>query len=243
MFPRYTQLAIINQTTDISDIDASNMVLALNSLLPIFCSDWFIPLVTTVYIPRNTKALPEKSYFIFLQDTSDVQGALAYHDLSSDIPYGKVFAKTVLENNGVIVYESTLTKSTVAQALSHEAFELLIDPRCNTWWMNLTTGQLVAAEVSDPVENNIVEVTLPSGLKVGMCDWILPSWSDVQNTTGPFNHLNTLTEPFQLKNGYLMVINNSKVITVYGETVNPIVNTHSQLGERSSKRLASVKPI
>lgn len=109
--------------------------------------------------------------------------------------------------------------------------------------MNHNTGELFAGEVCDPVQNNIVVVTLPSGTNVGVCDWILPGWQDAQNTTGPFNHMNTLTAPFQIKNGYAMIIKNSKVISVYGETVNPVTNSHSQTGIRTSKRMTSIIQI
>jgi hypothetical protein len=235
-FAKYSQIAIVNNSTDVNDADGSNMTAALNNLLPIFCNDWSIPMFTAMYIPKRTKVLPSNMYLIYLLDTSDISGALAYHDLSLDVPYGKVFVKTVLSNNGVILYDSNLNKPTVAQTLAHEVFELIIDPRCNTWWMNYKTGVLVAAEVVDPVELNVVVVTLKNGVKVGMCDWILPSWQDAQNTTGPFNHMNTLTQPFQVKNGYAMVIKNSKVISVYGDTVNPNTNTHCQLGDRASIR-------
>ena len=90
----------------------------------------------------------------------------------------------------------------------------------------------------DPVESNVVVVTLADGTMVGMSDWILPTWQNADNIKGPFNHLNTLTEAFQVKNGYLMQIKHSKVNIVYGETVN--TTSHSQTGLRTSVRLKSV---
>lgn len=234
-FASYNQIAIINRSSVVSDTDASTMVVALNTLLPIFCSDWSILPVTTVYIPRAATILPINLYYIYLMDTSDQEGALAYHDLSGDVPYGKVFAKTIL-STGVLMYEETLTLQTVSQCLSHEVFELIIDPRCNTWWMNYKTRILVAAEVSDPVQGNVVVVTLANGVKVGMSDWILPSWQDAQTTIGPFNHLNTLSQAFQVLNGYAMIIKDSKVITVYGDIVNPKALSHSQESIRTATR-------
>jgi hypothetical protein len=76
-----------------------------------------------------------------------------------------------------------------------------------------------------------------------MSDWILPSWQDVQNTKGPFNHLNTLTAPFQIKNGYSMQIKNSRVSTIYGDITAgaaSVTNSHCQTGPRASTRLNSV---
>jgi len=235
--PYYNQIALINKSISVSDIDASTMVEALNKILPKFCYDWSIAEAKVLYIPKASTIIPTSAYKMYMLDTADISGVLAYHDLYLDVPYGKVFAKTILSNNGVMLYEPTLTKSTVAQTLAHEVFELLIDPRCNIWWMNYNTGTLVAAEVVDPVQNNVVVVTLTNGTNVGICDWILPSWQDAQNTTGPFNYLNTLTKPFEIKNGYAIVINNSKVTTVYGDTLQPITNSHSQLSGRIYKRL------
>lgn len=239
-FQNYTQIAVLNRSTIISDVDGSNMVAALNVLLPTFCSDWSITPVNAIYLQKASNIRPENVYYIYLMDTSDVSAALAYHDLLSDVPYGKVFAKTVLSNGGAIMYEPTLQKSTVAQALAHEVFELLIDPKCNTWWMNNDTGVLFSSEVSDPVESNVVVVTLPNNVKVGMSDWILPSWSNVQNKIGPFNHLNTVTAPFQIKNGYAIVIRNAKVTNVYGESITPNTNSHSHTGIRHLARVAGM---
>ena len=236
-FPSYNQISIINKSSIVSDIHGSCMATALNALLPEFCNDWKIPLFTVIYVSKGLTEIPPNTYIIYLMDISDVDEALAYHDIRSDIPYGKVFAKTIIDNGGVLLYEPTLKQSTVAQSLSHEVFELIIDPRCNGWWMDRTTGILYASEVCDPVQSNIVVVSLKTGIHIGMSDWILPSWQDIQNTSGPYNHLNTLTAPFQIKNGYAMQIKNSKLTTVYGDIEDPVTNSHSQRGERSARRL------
>jgi len=239
-FSNYFQVAVVNRSTVITDVQGSQIVAALNVLLPTFCRDWSIIQFSAVYVPKAAVSVPTNVYYVYILDTSDVSGALGYHDLSSDVPYGKVFAKTILSYSGVILYEPTLKLPTVAQAVAHEVFELIIDPRCTVWWMNYNTGLLVAGEVADPVENNVVVVTLSNGVKVGMSDWILPSWQDVQNTTGPYNHLNTLTAPFQVKNGYAMEIKNSKIISVYGNTIKPNKKSHCQLGGRYSIRASNI---
>ena len=213
-------IAVINSSTLVSDADGQIMVTALNQILPQFCKDWTLPSYTAVYVGKGkTTTIPIK---VFILDTSDVQGALGYHDLSGDVPYGKCFAKTVLDDGGVILY-SPFGIPTLAQCVAHEVFELLVDPLCNGWW-DIGDGQtLFARETCDPVESNTVVATIvitpantvvdpktrkivtkPSVVqKVGLSDWILPAWSDPQNTTGPFNHLKTLKAPFTLdKGGY-----------------------------------------
>ena len=124
-----------------------------------------------------------------------------------------------------------------------KVIELLIDPICNTWWMNNNTGMLYASEVCDPVQSNVILINLPNGINVGLSDWILPAWQDVQNTTGPFNRTNTLTAAFQIKNGYAIVIKNSRVTSVYDEATNPTTYSHSKIGERFSKRMSSIQPV
>lgn len=230
-FANYTQIAIVNKSTIISDEDGSNMVLALNLLLPKFCSNWGISLFTAVYVAKGVENLPAISYNINLLDDTDSPGTFAYHDISSDVPFANVFAKTVLSENGVILYEPTHKKPTVAQALSHEAFELIIDPRCNLWWMNYYTGQMVPGEVCDPVERNVVVVTLANDVKIGMSDWVLPSWTDAQNTTGPFNHLNTLRKPYEVKNGYL----------ISSESINSVTNSQYHLNRPYNSRAVAIK--
>lgn len=239
--PFYTQVAVINQSTIVTDIEGANMISALNSLLPMFCSSWSIASVNTVYVAKGSITVPKTAYQVYLLDTTDLSGALAYHSLTyNDVPYAKVFANTVLSRGGVIMYEPTLLLSTVAQTLSHEVFELLIDPRCNIWWMNSNTGELFAGEVVDPVQNNVVVVNLSSGVKVGMSDWILPGWQDTLNTDGPFNYLNTLTAPFEVKNGYAMIIKNNNISFIYGDKGKSMTNSHSQISSRMVRRLSSV---
>jgi len=213
-------LAVINSSTVVSDVEGSLIVKALNMLLPQFCKDWNIPLTVATYIPKNQTT--KVAIKIFLLDTSDVQGALGYHDLSSNVPYGKCFAKTLLTDGGVILYSKDPTVPTFAQTVCHEVFELLVDPIANGWW-DIGDGQtLFASETCDPVESNAVTVSVlvspaSSGYStiqkkvvqtpavyqnVGCSDWILPAWSDPQ-ANGPFNHLNTLKAPFTLdKGGY-----------------------------------------
>jgi len=224
-FPKYTRISIINRSTVVTDTDGSYMTTAMNMILPTFCKDWSVINYRVSYVPTNVATIPANSYHIYIYDNADVSGVLAYHDIQSAVPFGRVFAKTVLQNKGVVLYEPTLTLPTVAQAVSHEIFELIIDPRCNIWWMHYFSGLLVAGEVCDPVQSNVVVITLANKVKVGLSDWVLPSWQCAQNTTGPFNHLKTLTAPFQVKNGYVMAIKNSRITNAYGMTANTNLTT------------------
>jgi hypothetical protein len=225
--PPISTIAVINASNILSNTDGQYMVDALNKILPQFCSDWSIPTCTAVYIKKGaTTTIKTKVFFL---NSTDYQGALAYHHVSDGIPYGRVFVDTVLRY-GPILWSPDSTKPTVAQCLAHEVFELLINPFCNSWWMLPDDYTLYPSEVSDPVQGNIVLVTLSyttrsssipirqitTTVKVGMSDWVLPSWTNFQGSR-PFNRNNTLTAPFQIApGGYEYVLRGGEVTTIFG---------------------------
>lgn len=221
-------IAIINVSTVLSDSDGIMITKGLNIILPQFCKDWDLPLYTASYIPKGKST--NISLKVYVLDTADIQGALGYHDISNNRPYGKCFIKTLLQNGGTMLYSINSRIPTFAQVISHEVFELLVDPIANSWWDTGDGQTLYASEVCDPVQGNVVIVnviiapsitTYSSALKknivtpaitqnIGLSDWILPAWSQAQNSSGPFNHLNTLKKPFTLdKGGYGIIIRNS----------------------------------
>jgi hypothetical protein len=217
------QLAIINQSTIVTDAEGNIITSALNQVLPQFCSDWGIVSHSCVYVAKGkTTTIPLK---IFLLDTSDVANLLAYHDEINDIPYGRAFAKTVLSYGGVILYSQNPRVLTFAQCVCHEVFELLINPNCNVWTMLSDNNTLYAYEVCDPVQSNPVTVSVKTGtittpvyVRVGLSDWVLPNWFDPQKKRGPYNHNNTLTAPFTVSNyGYVMRLTNGKYEYVWGQ--------------------------
>jgi len=211
-----------NQSTALTNADMGLMINALNTMLPAFCTAWS---------PQGKQYLCQAApptmrsvntlYCIFL-DNSDFAGALAYHSESSNIPYGKVFVKTILSYGGVILMGKNNTIPTVAQAFAHEIFEMICNMNVNVWWQ-LSNGNLVPAEVCDPVQGITVPVKVGS-VTVGLSDYILPVWADPQATRGPYNYLNTLTKPFQIaKGGYVVLMKGSSISYVLGTSVTPYV--------------------
>lgn len=213
-------LAIVNSSTKVTDAEGNFIVKALNVLLPKFCKDWNVAPTLTTYVPKGkTTTIPRK---IFLFDDADIEGVLGYHDLSSNIPYGKCFVNTILSDGGVILYSPNPGTSTLAEVVCHEVFELLVNPYCNEWWDIGDSQTLYAKEPCDPVQNNALTVSIlvsPATFRynallrrsvqtpavyqnVGCSDWILPAWGNPQGK-GPFNQLNTLKAPFTIdKGGY-----------------------------------------
>lgn len=243
-------IAVINQSTVISDADGRTMVAALNMVLPQFCKDWVLPQTSAVYIGKGVNSSLQLK--VYIRDTSDVVGALGYHDERTDIPYGVIFAKTCLQY-GPVLY--SLTNPTVAQTLAHEVFELLVDLYANLW-ANLSDGEtLYAYEVCDPVESNPVVVSVQTGstpAKVGipmkpstpiytsvvLSDWVLPRWFDPQARSGQFNHLNTIHAPFTLdKGGYAIVSTGGNIAQVFGERVTEEQKSRIRAKRRVEARL------
>lgn len=242
-----TQIAVINSSSILSDTNGQYMVDAMNKVLPQFCSDWSLSHCTAVYVKKGaTTSISTKVFFL---NNSDAQGALAYHGLSAGKPYGRVFVQTILQY-GPLLFSADSAKPTVAQCLAHEIFELLIDPICNGWWMLPDYETLYPAEVSDPVQGNIVPVTLTYStitttipirrvtnvIKVGLSDWVLPSWSNPQGSR-PFNHNNTLSAPFAIDNGgYEYVLKGGVVNVIFGRLASKYVQDKAKNSDRLLKK-------
>ena len=209
-----TTIYCVNNSTVLKNSDMILMISALNTMLPAFCATWAPQAkpFTCAVAPAGFKATG--MYCMFL-DTADQSGALAYHTETNNVPFSKVFVKTVLKYGGVIQLGVNNSIPTVAQAFSHEIFEMIANQNVNVWWQ-LSNGYLVPAEVCDAVQGNIVKVNIGS-VTVGLSDYILPVWSDPQATSGPYNYLNTLTKPFQLaRGGYAVVMKNGVIYNVFG---------------------------
>src|SRR5215472_13092409 len=94
------QIAVINESTAISDADVQNMLPAFgqqwnNDLQPI----WGVDEATFSFVPKNQTPADGTWWVVFLDD-SDQANALAYHDLTDQgLPISKVFVKTIQADN------------------------------------------------------------------------------------------------------------------------------------------------
>jgi hypothetical protein len=211
-----TPIYCFNNSTLLKTSDMALMISALNTMLPTFCSVWS-PMnrqFTCVAAPPNTK--PGNGIYCVFLDNTDSKGALAYHTETNAIPLAKVFVGTILQYGGVMLMGANSSIPTVAQAFAHELFEMIANLNANIWWQ-MSSGNLVAGEVGDPVQGNIVPVKVGS-VTVGLSDYILPTWKDPQAKSGPYNYLNTLTKPFQLaKGGYAILMKQGQITNVLGK--------------------------
>jgi len=225
------EIAIVNQSSIVSDRDGQTITSALNLILPKFCNDWGLSSYTCIYVPPETTTII--SLKILLMDSIDQ----APTDEYIDVPCEKVAV------NGVLLYNHDPSVPTFAQTLSHRLFEMLINPLYNLWAMSGDNCTQYAYEVCDPVESNTVTVHVETGstfiktspsvgfklsavtavpiyTQVSLSDWVLPKWFDSRATMGPFNHTDTLSAPFTVdKNGYAITLKKGKARIIWDEAV------------------------
>lgn len=129
-----------------------------------------------------------------LFDNADQANALGYHDFENDMPNGKVFAKTVLEDGGTWSTGSLCVSAT----LSHEMLELFVDPYAD-FWSDYPNGDAVALECCDPVEDESYTI---GGMS--MSNFVGPRW--FRQGSGPYDWTQSLSKPFQYtKGGYIIL--------------------------------------
>jgi len=140
---------------------------------------------------------------VFLDD-ADVQGALAYHDVTPEgMPLSKVFVKTTLANHEL-----------VSVSASHELAEMLVDPAVQMMTTGPNLRLTYAYESCDPVE----AISFPvNGIQ--MSDFVFPSYFEVFRKAGsvPFDQMGKVRKPFQLlSGGYQIVFNGRQWTQVFG---------------------------
>lgn len=109
------------------------------------------------------------------EGTSDVQGALGYHD-----------------DGGIHIFRDGLSDDDLSVTGSHEIFEAALDPGANRW-ADSGAGEEVAIEDCDAVE---AFSFVPPGCTAPVSDFLLPSFFDPDGVR-PFSHMDKPTAPFQ----------------------------------------------
>jgi len=178
-----TTIAVVNNTTTLSDADVQLACQALQLQI----TDDFAPLwgrdATVVAVPRGG---PDSvgAWVIYLQDDISVQGALGYHDVTSDeVPLAYVGVNTC-KTNGV----------DWRTCLGHEALEMLGDP-----WIVLAaqvdSATVYAYEACDAVEQS--QYTKMVGTtSVPVTNFVTPEWFNEKPTPGAkYDFLGKLSGP------------------------------------------------
>ena len=191
-------IAIKNQSTAVTDAQVTAVVAALQIQLDRDYAAAWGSTAALVFLNKN-QAVPAGTWPIYVMDTSDVTGALGYHDETLGVPYGRIFVKTCIQYG----YSWTVT-------LSHELLEMINNPNVNLTVFNQTTntrGRIYFHEVGDACEDDSYGYVI-NGIKVS--DFVWPAWFDpTQTARGTrYDQQRAITAPFQiLTGGYVSVFN------------------------------------
>jgi hypothetical protein len=190
-------IAIMNFSTVLSDSEVQTAIAALQVQIDRdFRPLWGLP--ANLLFVSNIKRPPINAWVVQVLDSSDVTGALGYHDMTNaGLPVGKVFAK----DDKKYGLSWTIT-------LSHEVLEMLGDPYTDTTVFvqdTNTTGLLFAYELCDAVEDDSLGYPING---VMMSDFVTPAYFEagrLPNST-KFDFRASLTAPLTLtKGGYMSV--------------------------------------
>jgi hypothetical protein len=181
------QIAVINESTAISDGDVQKM-------LPAFSSQWNNDLNAVwgvgqaqfTFVPKGTAPAGGAWWVVFLDD-SDQATALAYHDLTSEgLPISKVFVKTIQADN-----------ASVSVAATHEICEMAVDPYINSAYQD-SQGTFWAGEICDPVEDGQYGYQINGVL---VTDFVTPTWFGYKNAKGDVDLKTHAEAPFEILTG------------------------------------------
>jgi hypothetical protein len=192
-------IAILNQSTLVSNADAAAMTQAIASQVRLDAAPLWDRAPAAVIFYTDPGAVPATAHGIAIVDTiqNEPKGVLGFHteDQGGKL-WGIVAARPELDNGA----KTTTGDWSVSSVLSHEVLEMFIDPNCNLW-ANDGKGKAYSFEVCDPVEAPSYEV---SGVSVS--NFVTPSWFDpLAPADAQFDKLGLLTQAFTiLKGGYVV---------------------------------------
>src|ERR1700733_1527524 len=205
-------IAILNQSTLISDSDAAAMTEAIASQVRLDAAPLWDRTPAAVVFYTDPRAVPAAPHGIALVNTSQVQpqGVLGFHtEEQGGKLWDVVAAKPELDSGA----KPTSGDWSVSSVLSHEVLEMFIDPNCNLWSSD-DKGSAYSFEVCDPVEAPTYDV---NGISVS--NFVTPSWFDpLAAAHAQFDKLGHLTKPFSiLKGGYVVYESAGKENQKFGD--------------------------
>jgi len=228
-------IAILNQSTLVSDTDAAAMTEAVAAQVRYDAAPLWDRAPAAVVFYTDPAAVPAAAHGIAIVDTIQDQpeGVLGFHteDQGGKL-WGVVAAKPELDNGAKV----TTGDWSVSSVLSHEVLEMFIDPNCNLW-ANDGQGSAYSFEVCDPVEAPGYAVK-----GVSVSNFVTPSWFDpLAPATAQFDKLDQLHAAFSiLKGGYVVYESAGKEQQKFGDEfpqwrremkTGPLARTRRRLGQ------------
>lgn len=175
------EIAILNQSSVVSDTDVQTAIIAIQSQIDNeFYNSWHI----RANLVFNPATIQTTDWPLYIQDNTDMLGAGGYHyETLLATPFARVFAVTD---------QSMGINWTVA--LSHEILEMLVDPSGTMRVLN-SSNIYILEEVCDPVQANTYQIG-----NVAVSDFVFPAWFSVSGTS-PYDQLGLITSSFQVMPG------------------------------------------
>ena len=190
----------INQATIPLGVDFDALIVAMQA----YVTKYVAPVWDTHATLRKATTMKQGHWAIVFYDDADVEGALAYHDLTPDgFPLSKVFVKTTLENGDL-----------VSVSASHELVEMLVDPGIQMMAVGPDGSTMYCYESADPCEALSFEVK-----GIPMSDFVYPSYFEGfrKANSARFDYMRAITKPFQvLTGGYQIVFKDGQWSNVFG---------------------------
>jgi hypothetical protein len=139
---------------------------------------------------------PDRGWRVFIQDSSDVPGALGYHDVCEQDGLGYPCA--------FVGVQTTLDAGLDPMGtLSHELLEMIADPYTETF--RKVGRRFYVQEVCDPPESEVFGYTRPGldGSPVTLSDFVTPVFFRPGHA-GPYDFTRHISRPLQvLAGGYI----------------------------------------
>jgi hypothetical protein len=220
-------VAVVNQSTQLSDTDLAFYVAGCNTFLLECVLAWGVH-YTPVSLYRSTYDLPAGLTRVatFVDELPDAPGALAFHSVNPD---GSVYSMMRADAGSV--------------GLDHEDVEELLDPDCAKT-VTRPDGKAVAYEIADPVQadTRARSVTvLGETRQVQQSNYVLSAWFD-PNGKAPFDAFGLCVAPFEIRPGGYCIVDGEAVFGEGDEIAKRAVEAkRADPGSRVARRLAVTK--
>lgn len=186
--PSPSAYVLVNHATGLDDASVAEVAAAMTQDDKATFSVWWGKPATPTVASRTISA---GQWPIYLLDHSDQEGALGYHDLTSRVPFSRVFLADCKADGVNWTVDA-----------DHERKEMDVDPFINLC-SDTGQGTIVGWEVGDPVQDD------SEGYVVGgvtLSDFVTPAWF-IPQLGGPVDAHGKLTKPFTLAPGGYASIN------------------------------------
>lgn len=216
-------IAILNQSTVISNEEIKNMIKAVNKQMILHVAPAWNQIPPTIQFYDNPSSVPGYAWNVRMMDSIQQANDLGYSYKMKGKVNGFVFCKFALENGAVKFSDGT--KTSICSLLSNEICEMFVDRFASQWANGLPTefGSEYACDICTPVENDLYTIEVATDTDSGyfktkdgqpiktpentlicsVSNFIFPSWFNVaaEANNYPYDYLRILPASFKMSEG------------------------------------------